>query len=69
MLIRYGKPSEYDQCPMGTLCKSIKSLDDAFDIYIQTNSNEEEPLWELIGSFTPETEHTLSSLLKKWTPH
>jgi hypothetical protein len=56
MLIRSGKPSQYDQSPYGTLCKRVKAMSDVFENYIQMSKNDCYPCWEKVGIFTPDTE-------------
>lgn len=59
MLIRHGEPSNLDQAPYGTLCKSVKTLCDTFEVYVQISENEEIPCWEKVGIFNSETEYTI----------
>lgn len=56
IIVRYGEPSKYDQAPYGTLCKRIKTMSEAFEMYIQTSKNDTDPCWEKVGIFYPETE-------------
>lgn len=64
-LIRYGEPSGMDHAPHGTLCKSVKTLCDSFEVYVQLSENEESPCWEKVGSFSPETEHTVQEEVER----
>lgn len=50
-LIRNGKPNKYDQAPQGTYCKTMNGLSDQYDLYQQISSNEDEPIWYLIGTY------------------
>ncbi len=59
MLIRAGEPSKYDQSPYGTLCKKVKTLNDNFEIYIQTSKDDCNPCWEKIGVFSQKTERLI----------
>ena len=48
-LNRYSKPTTYDHAPCGTRCH-VKGI----GIYVQINTNPEEPIWEYIGKDTNE---------------
>lgn len=50
---RKGIPSGLDTAPFGTEC--IVKHDRTFTVYLQINSNEEKPKWELVGTFPHET--------------
>jgi len=65
MLVRHDEPGKYDQAPQGTLCKSLKVHSVEFDIYMQISSQEDNPHWELVGRFRPETEHRIKDEIKR----
>ena len=54
-IVRSGPPSKYDECSYGSVCKSIKTGSDQFDIYVQMNRDDQNPHWEKVGTFSPET--------------
>lgn len=49
VLLRHSAPCEFDQHPYGTICK-VKHLE-SFDIYLQVGEDEDNPQWEMLGSF------------------
>jgi len=54
IIIRHGKPSEYDQFPHLTLCKSMHGLENEFELYMQCAYDENHPRWELMGKYPTE---------------
>jgi hypothetical protein len=56
-IIRHGEPSKYDHAPYGTLCKMVNIHYDDFTIYVQSNYDESNPNWKLVGVFTSENAH------------
>jgi hypothetical protein len=60
MLVRFSKPCKYDQSSYGTVCKTIKTMSDTFEIYIQMSKDECYPCWEKVGIFSEKTEHLIS---------
>lgn len=48
-IIRHSAPSKLDHAPKGTECKVENG--EEYQLYIQCSSNEEEPNWELIGTY------------------
>lgn len=65
MLIRFGKPSKYDQLPYGTICKRISTMGETFEVYIQMGKNDSYPCWEMVGIFTPQTENTIADEVRR----
>lgn len=62
-IFRVGVPSKFDQYPHGTTCKTESSHDGNYELYIQFSKNEEEPKWELIGSFNEDSPESYVSEL------
>ena len=48
---RVGQPSKLDQAPYGTRCHVMNSSGKPKEIYMQTNADEENPIWEYIGTY------------------
>lgn len=65
MLIRHAEPSQYDHAAYGTVCKSIFSNTEDFNIYVQTSADESTPHWTLVGEFTPTSEYTIEEEVDK----
>jgi len=66
MLIRCGEPSKYDHSPYGTICKSVKMVDDKFEIYVQISDDDSSPIWEKVGIFyCDEQEHIIQDEIKR----
>ena len=55
LIVRWGKPSKHDQLSYGTICQSL-GRGDSFDIYVQMNEDDSNPLWEMVGTFSPKTQ-------------
>jgi len=53
ILLRHGAPGKLDEAPYGTQYRVQQG--DNFDLYIQRNTDSENPHWELIGVFYNET--------------
>lgn len=50
LLIRYSQPGKYDHAPQGTECKIV--IDErTYDLYRQTSSKEDDPIWDHVGTF------------------
>lgn len=63
---RYSAPSSLDQAPHKTLCMIKLSRDDAYEIYMQIDPNQETPRWESLGLFKNGThENYIQSSLEK----
>lgn len=55
VLIRHSKPTKYDQAPQGSTCKVLKVLCVEYELYKQISSDDENPYWELIGTFSDDS--------------
>ena len=64
MLIRHGQPSKLDHSPKGTVCKVIKPLSEDCTIYVQINEADNDPRWEYVGEFSPDTEYLIPEKVK-----
>lgn len=51
-IMRFGPPSDMDKLPYGTRIKVIKGHQ--YEIYIQSNTNQETPVWIAMGPFNVE---------------
>lgn len=49
IIYRYGQPTKLDHAPMGTECRIKKDF--FFELYIQSSTKEDDPLWECLGTF------------------
>ncbi len=58
IIVRHEPPGEYDQLPIGTICK-INYVSGKYEFYIQTNSDDAHPKWELYDH--PYSQDKLSS--------
>lgn len=50
IILRNANPHQYDQAPIGSICKVLIN-DHCHERFIQKNLNEEEPQWESLGIF------------------
>ena len=50
MIERFGEPSKMDTAPKGTLCK-VSNSGEIVEFYLQSNKNEEDPVWISLGTF------------------
>lgn len=50
IIVRNGAPHQYDQAPIGTICKVIIN-EHCHERFIQRSANEEKPQWESLGVF------------------
>lgn len=52
-LFRNGVPGRYDECPKGSLCKSMSldKIEGNYDLYMQVSQDEQSPDWYCIGTF------------------
>lgn len=57
VLIRHGKPSKYDEAPLGTMCKIMNATETNYDLYIQYSADDAHPRWEYMGNFDIDDEH------------
>jgi len=67
---RYGIPTELDQFPYGTQCKVSNHHHNEYDLYLQVSDDEDNPEWDLLGTFTTssnqfEIEQLMMSRLRK----
>lgn len=53
-IIRHGEPSKLDHAEYNTRCQVLHGQE--YDLYIQTSKNEEDPMWDFIGTFDLEDE-------------
>lgn len=56
-IVRYGKPTRFDEAPHGSKCMVRYHNEDAYDIYLQVNKDREKPNWEHIGQFNHQSSH------------
>lgn len=64
---RTGMPGFYDQVPYGSICKAFGAIDNGiYDMYIQLNEDDNDPKWELVGSFS---EFTPNDIIDKEIEH
>lgn len=52
IIIRHSAPSKLDHAPWGTSCKVFNKADESFDLYRQFSNQENNPHWELMGTFS-----------------
>lgn len=64
-IIRSGPPSKYDECRYGSVCKSIKSMHDEFEIHVQISHDEQHPQWESVGIFSTKTKDLVAGEINK----
>ena len=53
-LLRRSEPTKFDLAPYGTQYK-VLDHQDGYDLYLQVGFNEDEPNWDLLGTFTTKT--------------
>jgi hypothetical protein len=51
-IIRHSAPSKLDQAPKGTECKVENG--EEYQLYVQCSSQEEDPQWQLMGTYQKE---------------
>lgn len=65
-LIRYGKPTRFDEAPHGSKCTVFDLHSDIHNIYVQINKESGKPNWEHIGEFNKHTHDTyIEELISK----
>lgn len=55
-IMRFGPPNEMDKFPYGTRIKVHKEKEQ-YDLYIQSNKDENTPIWISIGPFNNDVEY------------
>ncbi len=55
VLMRRSTPCELDMAPYGTICKVEDHHSDAYDLYLQVGYDEDQPRWDLLGTFNSKT--------------
>lgn len=51
-IIRHSAPSKLDHAPKGTECKV--ETGEEYQLYVQCSSQEEDPQWQLMGTYQKE---------------
>jgi len=54
-IVRHGAPCKFDYAPLGSICKIAK--DGSVDIYMQMSHSEDDPRWEMVGTFSNNDSH------------
>lgn len=54
-LTRYSEPTKLDAAPYMSICK-VGHRGKTVDIYVQRNTNEDDPRWEYLGAFDNDIE-------------
>lgn len=52
VLIRHGVPTKYDHAAYGTYCKSVNTIGDGFELFIQLSHEEDDPNWISYGNYS-----------------
>jgi hypothetical protein len=55
VIVRTGKPSQFDQFEYGTLCRVENHHHNDYELYLQVGKDEEHPQWELLGLFNSDS--------------
>lgn len=51
IIYRFGTPTNNDIAQYGTVCKVSNRSSDGIDMYLQISHNEDEPVWNFVGTF------------------
>lgn len=65
-IVRYGMPTKMDEAPYGSKCIVKRHQDDIYHMYLQVSHKDDNPNWELIGVFGPQSpEEYIQQLIKR----